>query len=508
MQKSGVGEKKKDNRVFYSSLIVIIPTCLWAIISKESFNSTVERTFKFLTEKFSWLYLLAMLVFVMFALWIAFSKYGNIKLGPDDSKPDYKTSSWFALLFGAGMGIGLVFWGSAEPISHFISPREGIAPASIESAAFAMKASFLHWGVHPWAGYSVIGLSLAYFQYRKGKSGLISNLFEPLIGKRVKGVLGVIIDTLAVFATVAGIATSLGLGTLQINSGLNYLFKIDNTMTTQIIIIAIATFIFIWTSVSGIDKAMKTLSDINLVTAIILSLVVLLIGPTIKIVNTFVSSFGGYIQNIIYDSTNISPYGSNTWINKWTTFYWAWWIAWAPFVGTFIARISRGRTIREFVLGVMLAPALASFIFFSIFGTIGINLFMDGTLDINQLSIMTKDVSTTLFAVLSHYKLGFILSLIVILLLSTFFITSANSATFVLGMFTSNGNLNPTNKRKILLGLTQSVLAVGLLVTGGLNSLQTASLLAAFPFIFIMIFACISLIKSLKEDVKKEDSYK
>lgn len=492
--------KKVDNRVFYASLIVIIPICLWAIISSNSFTNAVNSAFGFFTSRFSWLYLLSMLLFVGFALWLAFSKFGNIKLGSDDSKPDYKTSSWFALLFGSGMGIGLVFWGAAEPISHFVAPKVGIDPASAEAAAFAMKSSFLHWGIHPWAAYSIIGLSLAYFQFRKGKSGLISNLFEPLLGEKVHGPIGITIDVLAVFATVAGIATSLGLGTLQINSGLNYIFGIENTLRSQLIIIVLTTIVYIWTAVSGIDRGMKVLSDINLGTAAAVTVLVLLIGPTMEIINGFVGGLGGYIQNIFADSMNISAYGDNTWAGKWTIFYWAWWIAWAPFVGTFIARISKGRTIREFVFGVMIAPAIASFIFFSVFGTLGIDLFMKGTISEPQLVDMTKDVSLTLFSVLSHYNLGTIISLVAIFLLLTFFITSANSATFVLGMFTSNGDLNPSNKRKIILGITQSLLAVSLLLTGGLEALQTASLLAAFPFIFIMFFACVSLFKSLQNE--------
>lgn len=492
--------KNVDNKVFYLSLIITIPICLWAVISNESLSKVVEGAFNFFTSNFSWLYLLSMLIFVMFAIWLAFSKYGNIKLGPDDSEPAFKTSSWFAMLFGAGMGIGLVFWGAAEPISHFLSPRDGIQPATVEAANFAMKSSFLHWGIHPWAGYSIIGLALAYFQFRKGKSGLISNLFEPLLGEKVNGPIGTIIDTLAAFATIAGIATSLGLGTLQINSGLSYLFGIPNNTLSQVIIIAITTVIFIWTAVSGIDKGMKILSDINLLAAAILAIVALLIGPTLEIVNTFVSSLGSYTQNIMYDSLNVSTYGDNSWLSSWTVFYWAWWIAWAPFVGTFIARISRGRTIREFILGVMVAPALASFVFFSIFGTLGIDLFMGGTVDIVGLQDIASNVSLTLFKVLSHYKLGFVISLIVIFLLFTFFITSANSATFVLGMFTSNGDLNPSNKRKITLGLLQSLLAVSLLTAGGLNALQTSSLLAAFPFVFIMLFAMVSLVKELKNE--------
>lgn len=500
-------DKNVDNKVFYLTLIITLPICLWAIVSNESLSKVVEGVYDFFTSSFSWLYLLSMLIFAAFAIWLAFSKYGNIKLGPDDSKPELKTSSWFAMLFGAGMGIGLVFWGAAEPLSHFLSPREGIQPATVEAANFAMKSSFLHWGIHPWAGYSIIGLSLAYFQFRKGKSGLISNLFEPLLGDKIKGPIGTIIDTLASFATIAGVATSLGLGVLQINGGLNYLFGIPNNVLSQVIIIAIITVIVIWTAVSGLDKGMKILSDINLSTAVILTIVALLIGPTLKIANTFISSLGSYVQNIVFDSLNISTYGDNSWLNSWTVFYWAWWIAWAPFVGTFIARISRGRTIREFIFGVILAPALACTVFFTIFGTLGIDLFMTGNVDLVGMQSMVSDVSLTLFKVLSHYKLQLILSLIIIFLLFTFFVTSANSATFVLGMFTSNGDLNPSNKRKIILGLLQSLLAVSLLAAGGLNALQTASLLAALPFAVIMLFAIVSLVKSLKgEKILSNDS--
>jgi glycine betaine transporter len=496
--------KKNDNIVFYLSLLIILPMCLWAIVSGESFKNAADSTLSFLTNKVGWLYLLAMLLFVIFSIVIAFSKYGNIKLGTDDSTPEYSTTSWFAMLFGAGMGIGLIFWGTAEPLSHFTNPSGDIVPGSIEAANFALKSSFLHWGIHPWAGYSVIGLSLAYFQFRKGKSGLISSILEPVLGDKINGWLGIAIDTLAVFATIAGIATSLGLGTMQINSGLSYLFKIPNTIITQVIIIAIITVIFIATAVSGVDKGIKKISDLNLILALIVTVLAFLVGPTLEIINNFVSSLGQYSQNILADSMAISAYNDNTWINSWTIFYWAWWIAWAPFVGTFIARISKGRTIREFILGVIAAPAIASFIFFTIFGTLGIDLSLGQGMDLEAVKAISSDVSIAFFSVMSHYKLGFIISVITIVLLITFFITSANSATFVLGMFTSNGDLNPSNKKKIMLGLLQSLLAIVLLLTGGLNALQTSSLVAAFPFIFIMILACISLMKALKdEDLSK-----
>ncbi len=499
--------KKEDNRVFYISLAIVLPMCLWAVLSSETFSKAADKTLSFLTNDFGWLYLISMLLFVIFAIGLAFSKYGKIKLGPDDSKPEYSTSSWFAMLFGAGMGIGLIFWGVAEPLSHFVEPKGNIVPGSIQAADFAIESSFLHWGIHPWAGYSIIGLSLAYFQFRKGKSGLISSILEPVLGKRIDGWMGIAIDVLAVFATIAGIATSLGLGTMQINSGLSYLFNIPNNAVTQIIIIAITTFVFIATAVSGVDKGIKAVSDLNLILALIVTVAAFLVGPTLEIINSFTNSLGNYAQDILSDSLAIGAYSDNTWTNKWTVFYWAWWIAWAPFVGTFIARISRGRTIREFILGVMGAPALASFIFFAIFGNMGINLALGEGMPLAEIQNIASDVSIAFFAVMSNYNFGFIISIITIVLLITFFITSANSATFVLGMFTSQGDLNPTNKKKIMLGLLQSFLAVVLLLTGGLNALQTSSLVAAFPFIFIMILAAISLVKELKkENIEKVNS--
>ncbi|MEE4359878.1 MAG: BCCT family transporter [Desulfococcaceae bacterium] len=491
-------DKKTDNTVFYVSLAIVLALLAWGMLALESFSNFSNNILAFLTTNFGWAYLSSMFVFVVFSLGLALSKYGNIKLGADDSKPDFSTASWFAMLFGAGMGIGLVFFGIAEPISHFTAPP-GLKPGTPEAAAFAIKASFKHWGIHAWSNYSIIGLALAYFQFRKGAPAMISSLFLPLIGEKgVRGPIGKTIDVLAVFATVAGVATSFGLGTLQINSGFNALFGIPETNTVSMIIIVIITVIFIWTAVSGIEKGIKVLGDINLYLAISFLLLAFIVGPKVKILNSLFSGFGVYLNNFIQDSFNINAYGDNSWVSAWTIFYWAWWIAWAPFVGSFIARISKGRTIREFVLGVTVAPAMASFLWFSIFGTLGISL-MD-TLGLAKLSELAGNPSSALFAVMDNYPLGMILSLIAITLLCTFFITSANSATFVLGMFSTGGDLNPSNKKKIFWGLVQSALAAVLLLAGGLKPLQTISVAAAFPFIFIMLGACVSLLKALKAE--------
>lgn len=490
---------KNSNVVFYVSLAMVFAIVGCAIVLKEQFAVFANDLLGFISTNFSWAYLLSMFVFVIFALILAFSKFGNIKLGADDSKPEFSNTSWFGMLFGAGMGIGLVFWGVAEPISHFISTSTGLEPGSAEAANFAMKASFKHWGFHPWANYAIIGLALAYFQFRKGKPALISSIFTPLIGEKgVNGPIGKMIDIFAVFATVAGVATSLGMGTLQINSGFEQVFGMPNTKVTQVAIIVIITVIFIWTAVSGIDKGIKALGDINLVLAGGLLLLTFIVGPKLQIVQNFTNGLGLYLNDFIYDSLHVEAFGDNTWVNGWTVFYWAWWIAWAPFVGSFIARISKGRTIREFIVGVIAAPAVASIVWFSVFGTLGLALKDKVAMTVLEGVAAAPEVG--LFVTLQSYPLGSILSLVTIVLLCTFFVTSANSATFVLGMFTSHGDLNPSNAKKIIWGLVQSVLATALLLSGGLKPLQTISVAAAFPFIVIMLAACVSLWKALQSE--------
>ena len=494
-------ENNNKNVVFIGSLILVGGIALWAVLGNASFTVASGAVFNFLTVKFAWLYLLAMLAFVVFVFAIAFSRYGNIKLGPDDSKPEYSTASWFAMLFGAGMGVGLVFWGISEPISHYVSPIAGIKEMSPESAAFAIKASFMHWGIHPWANYAIIGLALAYFQFRKNRPGLISTIFEPLIGEKgVKGPVGKLIDILAVFATVAGVTTSLGLGTMQINSGLNYMFKIPSSLQVQIIIVIIISIIYIWSAVAGIEKGIKLISDANLYIAFGLMILAVLVGPKLEILNNFISGIGAYISGFINDSLNISTYGDNSWIQGWRVFYWAWWIAWAPFVGIFIARISKGRTIREFIIGVVLAPSLGSLLWFAIFGSMGLHLSEVVKIPKEVIESIKSAPETGIFTVFSYYNLGIILSIITMILVCTFFVTSANSGTFVLAMLTSDGDLNPPNNKKILWGAVQSVMAIGLLIAGGLKPLQIISIAAAFPFIFIMLFSAAALLKALKTE--------
>ncbi len=489
--------KLKKETIFIVSMLLVFGIVLWGILLPSNFEKVANTAFEFLSGKFSWLYVLCMTSFVVFTIWLGFfSKYKNIKLGPDDSKPEYKTITWFGMLFSAGMGIGLVFWGIAEPLNHYLNPV-GADPATAEAAKFAIEKSFLHWGLHPWANYCIIGLGLAYMQFRRNKPALVSSIFIPLLGEeKARGGIGKTIDILAVFATAGGMATSLGLGTYQINSGLNYLFGVPENITIQIIIVAAITVIYTVTAVAGIDKGISFISNTNMVLVAILLLGSFVLGPTVGIMDTFVEGTGLYIQRFLGSAFEMGSFGESAWYGAWTIFYWAWWISWAPFVGVFIARISRGRTIKEFVAGVLIVPALLSFLWFAIFGGI------DFSMDLTVLTEAAKNTTTAFFIVMNEIPLGFYLSLVTIVLLFTFFITSANSATFVLGMLSDHGKLNPGKMKMTVWGILIAGLTLSLMIgsENGLNMLQTISIVSAFPFAFIMLFTMYALKKALDKD--------
>lgn len=493
-------KSKGGNTVFVVSLVLIAVMAVWSVALNDSFTKVSNAAFHFLTTDFGWLYLLSMMVFLIFVVYMAFGKFGKIRLGGDDSKPEYSNLTWFGLLFGCGMGVGLVFWGVAEPLTHYLNPV-GVEGATPEAADFAMKSFFMHWGILPWANYAVIGLALAYFMFRKNKKGLISVILEPLIGEKLaNGWLGKLVDILAVFATVAGVVTSLGLGTLQINAGFNRLFGLPTTLVVQIGIIVVVSVLYIGSAVSGIDKGIKIISDTNLYVAVGLLVVCFLVGPKIEILDSFINGMGQYIGDFIPDALGINAYGDNSWLGSWRLFYWAWFIAWAPFVGVFIARISKGRTIREFILGVVLVPTIASCIWGAVFGSLGINLGETGAMAIETLKEVVATPEVGLFMVLEKYPLGSVLAIVAIISLCAFFVTSANSGVYVLSMLTTDGAINPPNSKKILWGIIQSVMAIGLLMAGGLKPLQTISLAAAFPFIFIMFGACAAFVKAVKKE--------
>ncbi|WP_400163426.1 glycine betaine uptake BCCT transporter [Brevibacillus sp. TJ4] len=480
---------------FYVSIIIVILFVLWGIVAPAHLSDTATAALGFTTSTFGWFYLLVTFGFLIFCIYLAFSKYGHIRLGSDDDEPEYSSFTWFAMLFSAGMGIGLVFWGVAEPLSHYYSPPLGIPAGTADAARAALRYSFFHWGLHPWAIYSVIALVLAYFQYRKGAPGLVSATFSPLIGEKVNGPIGNLIDILAIIATAFGVATSLGLGTLQINGGLTHLFNIPHNTTVQIIIIAVTTVLYLVSATTGLDRGIKVLSNSNLLVASGLLVLTLLFGPTAFLFENFTTTLGSYLQNLIQMSLQLTPFSQNPWVTNWTLFYWAWWIAWAPFVGTFIARVSRGRTIKEFVIGVLLVPSLLSCVWFTVFGGTGLYFEIFDKIPIG--TAVQEDITSALFITLEHLPLGTIISALATLLIITFFITSADSATFVLGMFSTKGNLDPSTKVKLTWGILQALIAVVLLLSGGLQGLQTASIVAALPFTVIMILMCVSLRKAL-----------
>ncbi|WP_377889456.1 BCCT family transporter [Alkalihalobacillus sp. R86527] len=488
----------KLTRVFMISAALTLIFIIWGTIAPESLDSSTSSLQTFLQVKFGWFYLLAASAFLIFAIYLIFSKFGRIRLGKDSDRPEYSTITWFAMLFSAGMGIGLVFWGVAEPMFHYYTPPAGASPESDEAARLAFRYSFFHWGLHPWGIYTVVALALAYFKFRRGAPGVVSAVFQPLLGDRVYGPIGKLIDVIAVFATVFGVATSLGFGASQIGGGISYLTDIENSFTTQLVIILVVTVLYMISATTGISRGIKYLSNTNIVLAILLMFFLLFAGPTNFIMDLFTSTLGSYIQNLPSMSLRMRPFEGSSWIQSWTIFYWAWWIAWAPFVGTFIARVSKGRTIREFVLGVLLVPTIFGALWFSVFGGSAISLDMAGTgvYDI----ISNQGMEVALFAVLEQFPLGTFMSVIAILLISTFFITSADSATFVLGMQTTNGSLNPSTGVKLTWGVIQSSAAAVLLWSGGLGALQTASIIAAFPFAIIIIGMVFSLLKALKEE--------
>ncbi|WP_284140951.1 MULTISPECIES: BCCT family transporter [unclassified Virgibacillus] len=501
---------KKVTRVFYISTIVAALFILWGVIPKEvlpvgNLDHITGIIQNFLVDKFGWFYLFCTTGFLLFAIFLIFSKYGNIKLGKPQDEPEYSYITWFAMLFSAGMGIGLVFWGAAEPLSHFHTPPFGESETN-DAAKTALRYSFFHWGLHPWATYATIALALAYFKFRKQSAGVVSAVLEPLFGDRIKGAWGTLVDFIVVFATIFGVATSLGFGAIQISGGLSYVFGIDQSFLIQLIIILIVTVLYMASAMTGLNKGIKYLSNANIVLALVLMLFLLFLGPTNFIMNLFTTTFGSYLQNLPSMSLRMTPFNEEnaTWIKDWTIFYWAWWIAWAPFVGTFIARVSRGRTVREFILGVLLVPTIFGALWFSIFGgsAISLEFFQDANIikDVHELG-----TETALFAVLENFPFGTVMSMIAILLISTFFITSADSATFVLGMQTTGGSLYPPNRVKFIWGIIQSSAAAILLWQGGLGALQTASIIAAFPFAFIMILVVFSLIKSFRLEVKEAE---
>lgn len=491
---------KNATQVFTYSVIISIIVVLWGAFAPGNLESVTASATSGITSKFGWFYLLLVVAILVFCVYMMFSRFGNVKLGKKDDVPEFSRTSWFAMLFSAGMGMGLVFWTTAEPISHAFISSPLAEEGTDEAVKDALKYSFFHWGVHAWAVYGIVGLVLAYFKFHRGTPGLISATLTPIFGEKLmRGALGKAIDVLAVFATVVGVAATLGFGSAQITGGLSFLFGTPNNFTVQLIVLVISTALFIWSAWSGIGRGIKYLSNINMVLAALLMILLFIVGPTMYIINMFTNTLGSYVTDFFEMSLRLAPLDeeNRAWINSWTIFYWAWWISWAPFVGIFIARISKGRTIKEFMFSVLLLPALVCFIFFSVFGVSALNLEQKGIAAISEFSL-----ETSTFGVLAEYPLGTLLSVLTIFVIAIFFITSADSATFVLGMLSTNGQLNPANSVKITWGLIQSAVAAVVVYFGGTQGLQNMLIIAALPFAVVIILMGVSFLKDIQKEVR------
>jgi choline/glycine/proline betaine transport protein len=490
--------------VFVPSALIVVVIVVFAVVSPDTAEGAFSGAQSFVQETFGWFFIAVVAGLLAVAVFLGVSRFGRIKLGPDDSTPDYSTGAWFAMLFSAGMGIGLVFWGVAEPV--FISEAPPLAePGTAAASQEAMNFVFHHWGFSPWAIYAIIGLGLAYVGFRLELPMTIKSLFQPLLGDRVNGPLGTAVDVLAVVATLFGIATSLGFGAMQVAAGLERVFGWDLGSAGLLLLIAVITGFATISVVMGLDRGIKRLSQINIVAAVALAVTVFVAGPTLFLLFAFVENTGNYLQNIFNTLAFTGAYAGDEateFLDAWTIFYWAWWISWSPFVGMFIARVSRGRTIREFVGGVLVAPTLASFAWFTVFGNtaIGIPAVSEQVNEFGE--------AVAMFALIENLGLpaGFVtgLSLLTIFVIVVFFVTSSDSGSFVVDMLTSGGDLDPAVQTRVFWAITEGAVAATLLLAAGetgLAGLQAGAVAAGFPFAIVLVFATWSLLHGLRKEI-------
>lgn len=502
-KKSGSWLDTVSPPVFFTSGGVIILFLLFGVLMPKVAEKLFGETLDFIATNFGWFYILSVGGILVFVTWVMLSRFGKIRLGDDHDRPEFSTPSWFAMLFSAGMGIGILFYGVAEPIMHFSSPPTGQG-GTPEAAQEAMKITFFHWGFHAWGIYALMGLSLAYFAFRKKLPLTIRSSLYPLLGDRVNGPIGHLVDILAVFGTVFGLATSLGLGSMQVNAGLNFLFDVEKSTTTQVVLIAVITAAATISVVSGLGKGVKILSELNMVLAAALLLFVFLAGPTLFLLRFYADSIGTYLQEFAITTFSSASFTGLEWQKGWTLFYWGWWIAWAPFVGMFIARISRGRTIREFLAGVLLVPTVISFFWLTVFGgtALHMELFQDGGIS----EAVTESVDTAIYVMLQRLPLSSLTSLVAAMVVAFFFVTSSDSGSLVVDMLTSGGHQNPPTWQKVFWAVTEGTVAAVLLLAGGLKALQAAAVGTGLPFCVVLLVMCVSLYRALAADARSSQA--
>jgi choline/glycine/proline betaine transport protein len=483
--------------VFYPSAVIIVLFIALTLIIGKPMEQVFAQTTEGITDNAGWLLVMAVNIFLAFSLYFAFSKMGKIRLGGQNAKPDFSTFAWFAMLFSAGMGIGLLFFSVAEPIIHFSNPPRGAVEA-VQKAKDAMKYTFLHYGLHAWAIYAIVGMSLAFFTFNKGLPLTLRSVFYPLVGERIHGLFGNVIDVVAVVATLFGLATSLGFGVQQVSAGLAHLFGTPDTTTMQVLLIAGITGMATISVVLGLDKGVRVLSELNMRLGLVFLVAMLILGPTVFLLDSFIQNTGAYLQELISLGAWTETYQGTQWQNSWSAFYWAWWISWSPFVGMFIARVSKGRTVREFFLGVLMVPSLLTFLWMSVFGGSALFLELNGLADVT--TAVNENIATALFVMLEEYPVSMLTSIIGILLVTSFFVTSSDSGSLVIDSITSGGKLDAPVGQRIFWALSEGAVAATLLIGGGLKALQTASISTGLPFTIILLIMCYSLYKGLSEE--------
>ncbi|SHJ05445.1 choline/glycine/proline betaine transport protein [Tangfeifania diversioriginum] len=486
-----------DAPVFWPSAILIVAFIAITLIVGEPMDKVFASIQSSISNFGGWFFILCVNIFLFFVIYIAFSKFGQIRLGGPKAKPEFSTAAWFAMLFSAGMGIGILFWSVGEPINHFINPPNA-EPRTIEAARGAMEITFLHWGLHAWGIYALVGMALAFFTFNKKLPLTISSVFYPLLGEKVHGPWGKVINVLAVVATLFGLATSLGLGVQQVSAGLAHLFNLPDNITSQVILITLITFAATGSVVAGLSGGVKRLSQLNMYVGAIFLLFMLIVGPSIFIFDSFIQNLGSYVQNFFQLSSWTETYKQSDWQSDWTVFYWAWWVSWSPFVGMFIARISRGRTLKEFVLGVLIVPTLLTFLWLSAFGGSAIFLELNSMADVA--TAVTDNVATSLYVLLEQFPISIVTSTVGVILVISFFVTSSDSGSLVVDSLTAGGKLDAPVPQRIFWALTEGAVAAVLLVGGGLGALQTAAISTGLPFAIILIILMYSLLKGLKKE--------
>jgi choline/glycine/proline betaine transport protein len=490
--------------VFYLSSLSILALVLFSLIAPQTADVFFTDLQKTIVENGSWFYIVSVAIILLTVLYVGFSSFGEIRLGPDHCKPEFSLPSWLSMLFAAGMGIGLMFFGVAEPVMHFLSPPTA-TQGTTEAVKEAMKMTFFHWGLHAWAIYAVVGLILAYFSFRLNLPLTLRSALYPMIGDRIYGWAGHTVDILAVVSTVFGIATSLGLGAAQINSGLNYLFGLEESIPVQIYLMIGIIAVAIVSVATGLDKGIRRLSELNMILAIALLLFILILGPTVFLLAAYVQNTGAYLSDIVRNTFNLFAYEKTDWIGGWTIFYWGWWLAWAPFVGLFIARISRGRTIREFVIGVLVIPTAFTLFWMTVFGNSAIDLIY--TQGVDKLGEMVStNAPVALFVFLENFPFQGLLSFIATLMVVVFFVTSCDSGAMVVDMLCSHGRNDTPVWQRIYWAVGVGLVAAILLTAGGLNALQTMTIATALPFSIILLLSLVGLIKALRVETHKKAS--